>query len=100
MKTYKIIAIIDFAVSVAAFIIGLIVLPDNVPIQFSIGGSLTTAPKLLALAIPTLFGVITSPICFFSKENAERKKLYVLMAVGIILFPAMFISSKLIREVL
>lgn len=95
MKKYKIIALADLIITVICFIIGLAVLPEEVPVQFSLGGSVTTAPRLVALGIPTLIGAVSSVVCFLGNAEISRKKLYIVMAIGLLLFPVMFICSAL-----
>lgn len=91
----KLISVILIAASVVAAVISFIVLPQTVMIQFSVGeGANTTAPKALAVLIPTLLGIGGGVFGILTRadDKTYRKSIFV-SAIGIVVFIIMIAAN-------
>ena len=95
MKNKKVLSILLIIVSVALAIISFVLLPDTVVIQFSAGSSnVTTAPKFLAVLLPTALGISGAIAAIASKESeTSRGKALLVSGVGILVFVIMLIVN-------
>lgn len=83
MKKY--LSILMVVVLIVLAVISFVVLPDPVITQFSIGNSdVTTMPKLPALFLPTLLGIVGGFMVLKDKEKPKNGLL--LTGVGILIF--------------
>lgn len=87
MKNKTILSLILVIISIGLAVSGYIILPEQVVIQFSIGTSgNSTAPKLLAILIPTAIGVGGAVASLFSGDGEKSYgKSLLVSVVGIIL---------------
>lgn len=89
----KIIAYIIISVSVILFIVGYLLLPNEIVVQIGFDGKPSnTLPKIIGLFIPFL---ISSLFAFISlKGNRETKaKNLIISIIGIVIFIFMFIMN-------
>ena len=85
-------AIIMLIATIIFSAVSFAVLPDTVITQISLSGqNATTMPKLIAIAIPALFGAGGSAYSLFSKDTS--KKPLIISAVGIAVFIIMLVVN-------
>ena len=89
----KTIGLISLAAAVVLAVVGYLVLPDVVAVQFSFGGKVSNVlPKPVALSIPFLVTAIGGVSCLRSRE-ADPMKGLALPAVGILTYVLMFVLN-------
>ena len=95
MKKNTLISIVFIAVSVGLAVLSFIILPETVIMQISAGsGDNSTAPKVLAILLPTALGIGGAVFNMLLKNNEKANgKCLVVSAVGIILFIVMIIVN-------
>lgn len=95
MDNKKIVSIIIIAVSAALAVVSFILLPDTVIIQFSAGSSnVTTAPKALAVMIPTVLGIGGAAVFLALKgDQTTAGKALLISGVGLLVFVILLIVN-------
>ncbi len=83
----KQVAILLIVVAAALGVIGLIVLPERLIMQLSIGGQATnTMSKPLGLLMPFALTVVPAVIFAAAKKPGEQSKCLVVSVVGVVAF--------------
>ena len=96
MQKSTVAAIVLFIVSVVLAIAGIIIMPEMVTLQLSLGGEqLPEMHKALALLVPTALGAGCSAYYYFSKKQVERLSKYMVFSVAGIFFLISLIVSNL-----
>ena len=94
MKKRVILPVVCIAASFILASVSFIILPETVIIQFSAGGSVNTAPKLLAVLLPFALGAGGSALSIVTKEDERaRKKEMLVSFVGIAVFVVILIVN-------
>ncbi len=91
-KVNKNIIIISIVLSsVILAVIGYVVLPDTLVMQFTPSGEAgTTMPKILGLVVP-LFITVTFSILFY--KNKDSKKHLIIALIGLLIYAFIFIFN-------
>lgn len=84
-------AIICILITIAFAVVSYFVLPAEVTTQISLNDSATTMPKIFAILIPTILGLIGAIMSFCQKE--KTKKSLIISGVAILVFILMLVVN-------
>ncbi|MEA4871086.1 MAG: hypothetical protein VB062_10735 [Christensenella sp.] len=91
IQTRRIVMFVFIALAVALFVLGMITLPETIITQFGRNvGEVSTMPKMLALAIPSVLCVLFS-VLFYRKGKSKDLAIAIL---GVVLFGLAFFVNR------
>ncbi len=90
MKKNKLTGIIMIVVGVVLAVVGYIVLPETLIVQFGVDDSVAGAPKLAALAI---FLIIDAAGALGYMQNEEKRNMLFISGLGLLLLVLSFVIN-------
>jgi cytochrome bd-type quinol oxidase subunit 2 len=91
IQTRRIVMFVFILLAAALFVLGMMILPDTIITQFGRNtGDVSTMPKMLALAIPSVLCILFS-VLFYRKGKSKDLAIAIL---GLVLFGLAFFVNR------